>query len=607
MGDILATAKTVCQLLKGVKYSIDYYQREYQWRDKQVQELVHDLSCKFLEEFEPGHARNKVAEYARYFLGSIIISKKDHRNYVVDGQQRLTTVTLLLVLLRHLQRGIHEPYIDDLIVSTMYGQKSFNLDVAERAECMDALYEGRPYNASSQSESVQNLANRYQDLETCFPNELRDKALPYFADWLLHNVHMVEIAAYSDDDAYTIFETMNDRGLSLTPTDMLKGYLLANITDPFMRMDANSRWRARTVELKTMGKEVEPDALKAWLRSQYATKIREKRKGAHPEDFDRLGTEFHRWLREASYSIGLRESDDFYRFIQREYEFYTRQYIRLVEASQSLVQGLEPVFYNAQLGFTQQYMVLLAPLRPDEGETIASRKIRLVARYIDILLARRLWNFRTLSYSAMQYPMFRIMKDIRGLDVPALQETLLSALSEEKETFLSNDRLRVHVLNRYFLHRMLARITDYVETQSGQPSRYAEYVSTGPGQYEVEHIWADRPDRHAEEFPHPADFKEYRDRIGGLILLPKPLNASYRDLPYQEKLHHYNSQNLLARSLHPHCYSHNPGFLHFVRTSGLPFRPYEEFPRAALDERSVLYRQLAERVWTPELLRETTA
>ena len=52
---------------------------------------------------------------------------------------------------------------------------------------------------------------------------------------MIENVHLVEITAYSDADAYTIFETMNDRGLSLTPTDMLKGYLLANITDPDRR------------------------------------------------------------------------------------------------------------------------------------------------------------------------------------------------------------------------------------------------------------------------------------------------------------------------------------------------------------------------------------
>ena len=46
-----------------------------------------------------------------------------------------------------------------------------------------------------------------------FPDELRGEALPFFVDWLMENVHLVEITAYSDDDAYTIFETMNDRGL----------------------------------------------------------------------------------------------------------------------------------------------------------------------------------------------------------------------------------------------------------------------------------------------------------------------------------------------------------------------------------------------------------
>ena len=169
---------------------------------------------------------------------------------------------------------------------------------------MDALYEGQSFDVTDRPESVQNLVQRYHDLETYFPEELRDDALPYFIDWLLENVHLVEITAYSDDDAYTIFETMNDRGLSLSPTDMLKGYLLANI-DEAKRTAANTRWRDRIRELNDAGKEVESDCFKAWLRSQYATKIRERKKGAKPEDFDRIGTEFHRWLRDAAEAIGL--------------------------------------------------------------------------------------------------------------------------------------------------------------------------------------------------------------------------------------------------------------------------------------------------------------
>ena len=64
-------------------------------------------------------------------------------------------------------------------------------------------------------------------------------------------------------------------------------------------------------------------------------------------------------------------------------------------------------------------------------------------------------------------------------------------------------------------------MTDYVETRSGQPSRYAEYAQRGRRGYEIEHIWADHPERHADEFTHASEFQEYRNRIGGLLLLPK--------------------------------------------------------------------------------------
>jgi hypothetical protein len=565
---------------------------------------VDDLSEKFLEEYQATHSRTKVADYPHYFLGSIIISKKESVGYIVDGQQRLTSLTLLLVLLRNLQNGNPEQVnLDELIFSEKYGEKSFNLHVDERTPAMEALYEdgGATLNTTDRPESVQNLVARYRDLEAHFPQELRDGALPYFTDWLLENVHLVEITAYSDDDAYTIFETMNDRGLSLSPTDMLKGYLLANI-DEAKRTSANTRWRDRIRELNDAGKEVESDFFKTWLRSQYATKIRERKKGAKPEDFDRIGTEFHRWLRDAADTVGLKQSEDFYRFIDRDFDFYSRQYLRLIRAAQEPMPGLEHVLYNAQQGFTLQYMLLLAPLRPDDSEEVIVRKVGLVAQYLDILLTWRLWNFRTIAYSTMQYAMFVVMRDIRGLAPDALARKLHEFLTKEDETFATNDRLRMHQQNRYPLHRILARLTDYVETQSGQPSRYLDYVSEGKSRYEVEHIWADHPERHTAEFSHPADFSEHRNRIGGLLLLPKSFNASYGDLTYADKLPHYNSQNLLARSLHPQCYDHNPGFLRFIELSGLPFVSQTEFNKSDLESRSQLYRQLAERIWNPAAL-----
>ena len=599
MKEILGKAKTVRELLKGVKYSIDYYQREYKWHEKQICELVDDLSNKFLEEHDSTHQRNKVADYPHYFLGSIIISKKESVSYIVDGQQRLTSLTLLLILLRNLQNGHAEKVnVDELILSERYGQKSFNLHIDERTSAMDALYKGKVFDVTDRPESVRNLVQRYHNLEDYFPKELRDEALPYFIDWLLENVHLVEITAYADDDAYMIFETMNDRGLSLSPTDMMKGYLLANI-DEAKRTAANIRWRNRIRELNDAGKEVEPDCFKAWLRSQHATKIRERKKGAKPEDFDRIGTEFHRWLRNAAAAVGLKQSEDFHRFIDRDFDFYSRQYLRLIEAAQKPFAGLERVCYNAQHGFTLQYMLLLAPLRPDDSDTVVVRKVGLVAQYLDILLTWRLWNFRSIAYSTMKYTVFVVMRDIRGLAPDALAHKLHQFLDKEGETFANNDRLRMHQQNRYALHRILARLTDYVETQSGEPSRYLDYVSEGKARYEVEHIWADHWERHTDEFEHPADFAEHRSRIGGLLLLPKSFNASYGDLSYADKLPHYNTRNLLARSLHPQCYKHNPGFLRFKDQSGLPFVAHEEFKIADLEQRSELYRQIAECIWNP--------
>lgn len=611
MREIFGKAKTIRELMKGVKYSIDYYQREYKWGKKQATELVNDLVTKFLEDYDASHERKQVAGYPHYFLGSIIISKKDSANFIVDGQQRLTTLSLLLILLHNLQKSRdRQVLIDELIYSERFGVKSFNLDVPERAPCMESLFEGRPYETTGSTESVQNLNDRYFDIDEAFPDELRQKALPYFIDWMLENVHLVEITAYSDDDAYTIFETMNDRGLSLNPTEMLKGYLLANIEET-ARAEINVQWKDRIRLLVEGSKEGDADFFKAWLRSQYAKKIRERKRGAKQEDFDRIGTEYHRWLRDSRKLIGLETKSDFLNFIKTDFEFYSHQYLNIQNASWEIIPGLEHVCYNAWNGFTQQYQLLLAPLRPTDLPDEITRKIRITAKFIDILLTWRLWNFRSIAYSTMQYAMFLVMRDIRGFSANELAEILYKKLQAEDENFDTNSwhhrpgiGLYLHQQNRKVLHRILARLTDFLEVGSGMASRYIEYVGGGGVNYEVEHIWADDFDRHTDEFKHPSDFAEHRNRIGGLLLLPKSFNASYGGKPYAEKLEHYFSQNLLAKSLHPNCYIHNPGFERFKSEYKLPFKHIADFKKENIDDRAELYRQIAKCVWDPDSLLE---
>ena len=281
---------------------------------------------------------------------------------------------------------------------------------------------------------------------------------------------------------------MNDRGLSLTPTEMLKGFLLANITDQAKRNAANQLWKERVQKLTSVGgKEADADCVKAWLRSQYAQSIRERKKGAKPEDFDRIGTEFHRWIRDYEEKLGLTSSSGFLKFIERDFAYFSRQYARLMEASEKLTAPLEHIYYNAEHGFTLQYPLLLATLTPDDPQETADRKMRLVAMFLDILIVSRMWNFRAVDYNTMQYAAFLVMKDVRHKAPEELGTLLFERLSADQESFSQNDRFYLHGMNRKQIKRILARITDFIETQSGMPSRYAEYMGgKGNSRYEVE-------------------------------------------------------------------------------------------------------------------------
>ncbi len=312
-------------------------------------------------------------------------------------------------------------------------------------------------------------------------------------------------------------------------------------------------------------------------------------------------------MRDHEDALGLTVSTEFARFIERDFAFYARWYERLRRAAETFTLGLECVHFNAQHNFTLQYPVLMAPLAVEDDEMGALRKVKVVAAYLDILIHRRIWNFRAIDYSTMQYAMFLVMRKIRGKSVSDLASLLRDDLESDLESFNLNDTFHLHGMNGRQIHRLLARMTDYLETRSGQASRYSEYSQRGKKGYEIEHVWAYRPERHTEEFSHPSEFEAYRNRIGGLLLLPKSFNASYGDLPYDKKREHYVGQNLLARSLHERAYDHNPGFKRFIAESGLPFKSHAGFKKADLDARQELYLKLAERIWNPERLAQEAA
>ncbi|MDD5689760.1 MAG: DUF262 domain-containing HNH endonuclease family protein [Caldisericia bacterium] len=599
MEKISAKEKSIRDLLFNKKYFIDYYQREYKWQTKQLQELIEDLMERFIESYDQSHERTQIQNYGKYFLGSIIICEKNGSRYIVDGQQRLTTITLLLIYLRNILKDEDQKNkLYNLIFSDVFGKKSFNIDVDERNDCMMHLVKD-VIPSNNIYESIANIVNRYTEIPNFIPDELDEKTLLFFSDWLIENVYLVEITTQAEEDAYFIFETMNDRGLSLTPLEMLKGYLLSNINDTDKREKAADIWKEQIESLRRIGKDEDAEAFKAWLRGQYAKTTRERKKKAKPQDFDKIGTELHRWVRDNENMLGLKHSGDFYDFINRDMKFYTEEFRKLKEASKNMQEGLETIFYNAYLSFTLQYPVLLAPINIDDDPNIIIKKYQIIGTYLDILIVRRIWNFRSIVYSTMQYFTFNVIKDIRGKNIHDLSEILLDKLKKDEDTFLKNKNFSLHKMNKFYIRYILARMTEYIEIESGMASKFLEYIAPGSNRYEIEHIWSNNAfNELKDDFAHISEFEEYRNRIGGLILLPKNFNASYSDLPYSKKLPHYFGQNLLAKSLHENCYIKNPGFLNFVNRTNLPFKNHFEFKKKDLEERQELYCKLAELIWS---------
>ncbi len=271
--------------------------------------------------------------------------------------------------------------------------------------CGMELYNGDECDELDANESVKNLYERYKDIEELFPDELKGRALPYFIDWLIDNVVFVEIKTYSDDDAYTIFETMNDRGLNLTPTEMLKGYIISNLRSEEDKRKVNDVWRNIVFELKKIDKDEDMEFFKAWLRAKYAETIRSGKKGAPNEDFEKIGTRFHQWVRDNRIKIGLNNSSDFYNFVTKNMKFYANIYIKINEATESLIHGLEHIYYVDELNLARSlyFPLLMAPITLRDDEETIHKKLSIVAAYLEMFVVFRIINHRSYAHSTIRY------------------------------------------------------------------------------------------------------------------------------------------------------------------------------------------------------------
>ena len=241
-------------------------------------------------------------------------------------------------------------------------------------------------------------------------------------------------------------------------------------------------------------------------------------------------------------------------------------------------------------------------MTPDDAPEVVEKKVRLAADYLDIWLARRVWNYRTIAQSSTRYGVFTLCRAIRSMSEAELADYLRAELDSQPENFASKPWFRLHGTNYRQVKHILARLSHWVDEQSGERTQFDELVAEGRNRpFEIEHLWANSPGRYAEWYPTAGEFEVARNRLGALVLLQRGPNQSLGDKPYREKRDAYIAQGqcLLTKSLHPFAYQHNPSFARLLKRCGLGFEAIDDFTPEALERRQELYVRIAEWVWNP--------
>ncbi|GAA9055581.1 hypothetical protein Taitung234_12970 [Helicobacter pylori] len=233
-----AKATTLLEFFKQIQtnqFVIPIYQRLYSWKKEQCEQLWDDIIKIGGNDKMGGH-----------FIGSILyvldgITHSNNALLIIDGQQRLTTITLLLIALKnHLNDEVKRKEIENhyLINSDEKGDKKFRLILSEsdKDTLLSLIDKDRRKPSEPSSKIVENFklfeewVSNTDELETIFKG--------------LEKLMIVEIALEKGkDDPQLIFESMNSKGMELTQTDLIRNYIVMETEIEKREGFYNKYWR----------------------------------------------------------------------------------------------------------------------------------------------------------------------------------------------------------------------------------------------------------------------------------------------------------------------------------------------------------------------------
>lgn len=222
-------------------YQVPLFQRDYSWKESNWDDLWLDLM-------------NAVETDTRHYMGSIVLIKKDKKLFeIIDGQQRITTLSIMALSCIQVLNDLIEDGIDvndnkerkDILMKKFIGFKSpksllFSPKL-KLNKLNDPIYSSyliqfhKVPNPRREPISNRNLIKAFDYFYKRLKNEIYndssiDKIID-FIEFVGDNLQFIQITVVDELNAYLVFETLNDRGLPLTVTDLFKNYLFSRVDE----------------------------------------------------------------------------------------------------------------------------------------------------------------------------------------------------------------------------------------------------------------------------------------------------------------------------------------------------------------------------------------
>ena len=219
-------------LFSNSKYSIPIYQRNYAWGEKEITQLIQDIV-----DFA------KKASISKYYIGSLVVYERFENNEVVfetiDGQQRFTTLSILLSVIKNEYTTIYNTDIDWFKLNLGFDSRR------KSTETLKEIYSKGPF--LSHKEYNEEIRNGYSEAKKSLARILNENSLSIqdFYSYLINNVIIIRVAVPKDTDLNHYFEIMNSRGEQLEKHEILKANCLELIKDDIeLSYSFNLIWEA---------------------------------------------------------------------------------------------------------------------------------------------------------------------------------------------------------------------------------------------------------------------------------------------------------------------------------------------------------------------------